>query len=53
MSAMEDQFAWEAAKENARPLKSGYKTSTLASLLNSPIKRDDLEEQRRYVVCVG
>eukprot|EP00039_Didymoeca_costata_P002612 m.61428 g.61428 ORF g.61428 m.61428 type:complete len:878 (-) comp11411_c0_seq1:44-2677(-) len=38
---------WESIKENARPLKEGYKVKSLASLLDSPAKRDDLEEQRR------
>jgi hypothetical protein len=40
---------WEQCKENARPLKSGYKITTLESLLNSPdaTQRDDLEEQRQ------
>ena len=47
MSAVENQFEWENVKENARPLKAGYKQSALSRLLDSPVQRDDLEEERR------
>jgi len=42
-----DPHAWEYSKENARPLKSGYKASTLSALLDSPPSTSKLEEERR------
>jgi hypothetical protein len=38
---------WEAIKENARPLRTGYKMSSLASLLASPPAVSKLVEQQR------
>ena len=32
------EHEWETVKENARPLRHGYKMSALASLLSSPAK---------------
>lgn len=40
---------WETCKENARPLKAGYKMKQLSSLLDTTVyQRDDLEQERRY-----
>ncbi len=38
---------WEAIKENARPLRTGYKMSSLTSLLASPPPVSKLAEQQR------
>eukprot|EP00729_Bicosta_minor_P011377 gene11377-29653_t len=38
---------WETCKENARPLKAGYKMKQLSSLLDTTVyQRDDLEQER-------
>lgn len=42
---------WELVKENAQPLKGGYKMSALSSLLQSPTQSSKLKEEQRWV-CV-
>lgn len=38
--------SWEDVKENARPLKTGYK---LSALVQTPARREDLEAERACV----
>lgn len=38
---------WENIKENTRPVKSGYKMSSLTSLLSSPPSKKTLQEEQR------
>lgn len=41
------EHQWELLKENARPLRQGYCSATLAQLANSPEERRTLEQEQR------
>jgi len=47
MAQQEDAHNWETIKENARPLRSGYRVAEINQTLNASGRNSALEDEKR------